>query len=355
MVQMFAPGGRAATSETTMLSSASGDLGDDDAVVAAAEPLEVTHPGLEAEHLQGARPRGLDGVEVRRVDLAGQHHHPLDPGVLHHRQRRRIVVGDGAEADLAVEDEGVEGVLLAGHELLEEHRAAAPGPRPRERLAQRDIVVGAVGVLRGGAGRWFDHQRIADLDGEARGRIVVGDEAVARDGQAPGAQRVLHARLVAEGARLLHAHPGQAELLAGLGQGLLDLLDHPEDPVQRAELRLDLPGGADDLRDAQAVAHPRVGAHHGADLGREEVERILADQAERHVGQRRGDLDEALGVLGEIGRDEDDDVHGGSGVGGRVARLLRARPYTRGSAIVAAMVERHSARDARRDALSVGA
>ncbi len=269
----------------------------------------MAHARVQAEHGEGTGSEGAEVFVLGAVVLAGDHDDALDPGVFHHRQRGRVVAGDGAEEHATVEEEGVEGMLLADDQLFEQRGTSARGLGGGERGPQGDVVRGAEGGLRRGAGRWFDHQRIADLGGEAQGLVLGAHQTMSRDGEAGRSEGVLHLSLVAEVARLLGAHPGHVEELAGLGGGDLDLLHHREQAVDAADAALDPAGGVRDLSGLEGVVDAVVRGEEAADLGREELLGVLADHAEAHAGERAGGGEVALGALGEVGGDEDDSGH----------------------------------------------
>ena len=119
-----------------------------------------------------ARPAVDDDVALV-VDAPRQQHAPLDPRMLEHVERARQVAADRVPHHLAADHDAVEGVLLAGHELLEEHRLRGARRRRRQPLAEAGVAVDAERVAGAGAGERLGDEREADLGGE-------GDRLVGR-------------------------------------------------------------------------------------------------------------------------------------------------------------------------------
>ena len=110
----------------------------------------------------------------------------------------------------------------------------------------------------------FDHEREPDLGGE-RGRRVRGvgqPGAGARHAGRP--QHRLHLRLVAEVARGLRVHAGDAQLLPDLRERHLQLLEHPDEPPHRADAAAERFGGGGDLPGVERVVDPPVGGQGAA-------------------------------------------------------------------------------------------
>ena len=150
-VEDHQPGPGADRVEIAGPSDEGGDLGagrasrhfrDGNASIRAPEPLQVGHAGLHPQHFERTEGRLPDIVVLRAVDLPGQQHLPLYPGLADHFQWVGIVVGKGMEKRFSVQREGVERMLAAGHEFFEQHLAARGRLQDSQGLLQRTIVIG---------------------------------------------------------------------------------------------------------------------------------------------------------------------------------------------------------------------
>ena len=117
----------------------------------------------------------------------------------------------------------------------------------------------------------------------------------------------LHARLVAKVAGHLGTHPRDAQGVTDLAERDLQLLEHAKQAIDAAEVSCHHPGGVGDLLRVGAVVHPVVSRECGAQVVAKLLLRILADEAEPDIRQRRGSGDEPHGG-GEQERSDEDRV-----------------------------------------------
>ena len=107
----------------------------------------------------------------RPGDVPRQQHRPLHPRGPQHLQRRRPVVRDRRPDRLAAEGDGVERVLLAGQELLQQPDLAGVVLRGGQPGVEVAVGVEPEGRLRPGPVRRLGHQRAADQVPEG-GRLL---------------------------------------------------------------------------------------------------------------------------------------------------------------------------------------
>ena len=234
------------------------DLGDGDRAVGPPEPFHVGEPGAQPQRPQrGRRDSPVWGVPGP-ADVAGQQDRPLHPRVAQHLQRGRQVVRDRVPDDLPVDHHAVVGALLPGQELLDQRgpvRGGRGGLQPRFQVGG---IIQAERALGPGAGGRLDHQREADLAGEIGGSGRVGGQPVPGAGHARGPQHRLHLVLVPEVAGRGRVHAGDAQVLADLGQRHLQLLQHGQQPLHRAQLPPEPLDGPGDLAGVERVVDPPV-------------------------------------------------------------------------------------------------
>ena len=114
---------------------------------------------------------------------------------------------------------------------------------------KRKIGLGAIA----GAGGRLDHQREPDRGskvGRRRGRF---GQPVPGAGHARGVQHGLHLVLVPEVAGRGRVHAGDAQVLADLGQRHLELLEHGQQPLHRAQRPGQTLDGPGDLAGVERV------------------------------------------------------------------------------------------------------
>ena len=121
------------------------------------------------------------------------------------------------------------------------------------------------------------------MPGELAGLVGPANEPVPGARYAGLPQTGFHLRLVTEILGCFHREALDAEVLANPGQGHLELLQGPEQPVGRAQSLGDALHGPGDLDRIQAILDPPVGSEPLTDRLREPLEGILRDEAEPHV------------------------------------------------------------------------
>ena len=286
------------------------DLGHGHRAVRAAEPLHVGEPGREPERLQRLRRDLPDARVLGAADVARQQHHPLHPRVAQHLERGRQVVRDRVPDDLPVHHHAVVGALVAGEELLHLRGPVRRGRHGIEPGAQVGGVVEPEGALRPGPGRRLDDEGEADPFGKFEG-VSGGDGQLvpgARDAGRP--QHRLHLRLVPEVVRRDRVHAADAQVLPHLGQRDLQLLQHGQQPLHRAELAGQALHRGGDLARVERVVDPPVPGQVLPELGRQPVLRLAGDQGHPCAGQPRRGLHEPRRGVEQIRRDEPGDHHG---------------------------------------------
>ena len=146
--------------------------------------------------------------------------------------------------------------------------------------------------------------------GEVGGVGGGAGQPVPRARHARGAQYRLHLGLVPEIAGRDHAHAGNAELLAHLREGHLQLLQDGQQPLHRPELAAEARRRGGDLADIESVVYSPVPGQVVSEPGRQAVLGLAGDQRQLDVGQRGRGLHEPRRGVEEIGRDEPGDHHG---------------------------------------------
>ena len=133
---------------------------------------------------------------------------------------------------------------------------------------------------------------------------------MARARQPRVAQQRLHARLVAKITGRIRRQAGDPLLLADLGQRHLELLVGRDQPVDRTESVLQLSDRLLQLGSVEHIDDAPMGDLR-ADRGRKILEGRLADHTGAHIREPRDRGDHARRILGEDGRGEQNDRHGG--------------------------------------------
>ena len=145
--------------------------------------------------------------------------------------------------------------------------------------------------------------------GEACARRSRTRPAGAGARHARGAQHRLHLGLVPEVAGRDRVHAGDAEVLAHLGEGHLQLLQDGQQPLHRAELPAEPLHGAGDLAGVERVVDPPVPGQAVPQPRRQAVGGLAGDQRQlRRRAAGRG-LDEPRRRVEQIGRDKPGDDH----------------------------------------------
>ena len=126
---------------------------------------------------------------------------------------------------------------------------------------------------------------------------------------AGGAQHRLHLRFLPEVLGRDHLHAGDAEVLADLGDGFLQLFQDGQQPLHRAEPLAERLHRAGDLPGVERVVYPPVPGQGVLEPGRQAVLGLARDQGQPHVRQLRRRLDESRRGAEQIGRDERGDHH----------------------------------------------
>ena len=211
-------------------------LRDGDRAVGPGEPLHVRERVGDAQRLQRRRAPPVDALVPRAGDVAGQHDRPLDPRVAQDLQRRRAVVGDRRPHGRPADGDAVEGVLLAGEELLEQRGGVLAQRHGAQPAPEHVAVVQPERGLGAGAVRRLGDQREADLLGERGGLPGAAHEGVPGAGDPGRLERLLHPRLVAHVERRPDVHALDAHGLAHLRQRHLQLLERADEPVHPAHL-----------------------------------------------------------------------------------------------------------------------
>ena len=169
----------------------------------------------------------------------------------------------------------------------------------------------------------LDHQREADLGSKVGRRGGRLGQPVPGAGHARGAQHGLHLVLVPEVAGRGRVHAGDAQVLADLGQRHLELLEHGQQPLHRAQRPGEPLDGPGDLAGVERVVDAPVPGQVLLEFRREAVGGFGGDQGEFGVREARRGLDEPRRGIEQVGRDEPGGDHGKNVLAGPLAGQLR--------------------------------
>ena len=171
-------------------------------------------------------------------------------------------------------------------------------------------VVEAERALRPGARGGLDDQGETHSFGKFEGVSGADGQLVPGAGDAGLLQHGLHPVLVAEAGRRGRVHPRDAQVLADLCQRDLQLLQHGQQPADRAELAGQALDRGGELDRVQRVVDPPVAGQVLLQLRRQPVRGLAGDQRGAHAGQPGRRLDEPRRGVQQVGGDEAGGHHG---------------------------------------------
>ncbi len=304
-----APGGRAATSEIAMLPSARRNHS------------MCVSPVVHAEHVERATLRGSDVVVPRAVDLAWQHQAPLDPRILQHVERRRVVVRERVPDRLAIDRNRLERVLLARGRTPR----AAPGS-PWTEAAAASAAAQLVAGPRRDRSAARPHRPAASprsgnpsASANARRRRTKAPAGVARTAARRRAAASSSAPCRGSWSPLPPTAPAGLTLRAPPPAAPEAARYAPNSRSTVPFLNASSAGRPDQLVDVEDIRDPPV--RHASVQVAQSVGGIVRDDPEPHAGQRGRRLHHSHGIVGQQGRGEDDEHDEESEVRGQPRRL----------------------------------
>jgi len=104
-------------------------------------------------------------------------------------------------------------------------------------------------------------------------------------------------------------HTGDAELLPHLGERHLQVLEHPDEPLHRADVLAHRCDAAGDLPGIQRIVDPPVRRQRAAQRLGNTLGRLAGNQRKLHAGQPGGGLGEPRRRVEQVGRGKGDNRH----------------------------------------------